>query len=147
MNQVYTPYTKWECYKNGMWSKVDVSSEQKMLQIAIDFTSDHVSYGSAMREVVFAWENSMINFLTNKSINRRAYLGHCAVSFKLGIPEYIVRMAWKHLTPKQQQLADLVAEKTIKEWEIWYMRKLKNISKLGRQDVTTMDCQMSLQLK
>jgi len=147
MNQVYTPYTKWECYKNGMWSKVDVSSEQKMLQIAIDFTSDHVSYGSAMREVVFAWENSMLNFLTNKSINRRAYLGHCAVSFKLGIPEYIVRMAWKHLTPKQQQLADLVAEKTIKEWEIWYMRKLKNISKLGRQDVTTMDCQMSLQLK
>jgi len=147
MNQVYTPYTKWECYKNGMWSKVDVSSEQKMLQIAIDFTSDHVSYGSAMREVVFAWENSMINFLTNKSINRRAYLGHCAVSFKLGIPEYLVRMAWKHLTPKQQQLADLVAERTIKEWEIWYMRKLKNISKLGRQDVTTMDCQMSLQLK
>src|SRR6056300_526558 len=130
MNQVYTPYTKWECYKNGMWSKVDVSSEQKMLQIAIDFTSDHVSYGSAMREVVFAWENSMINFLTNKSINRRAYLGHCAVSFKLGIPEYLVRMAWKHLTPKQQQLADLVAERTIKEWEIWYMRKLKNISKL-----------------
>jgi len=147
MNQVYTPYTKWECYKNGMWSKVDVSSEKKMLQIAIDFTSDHVSYGSAMREVVFAWENSMINFLTNKSINRRAYLGHCAVSFKLGIPEYLVRMAWKHLTPKQQQLADLVAERTIKEWEIWYMRKLKNISKLGRQDVTTMDCQMSLQLK
>jgi hypothetical protein len=147
MNQVYTPYTKWECYKNGMWSKVDAISEQKMLQIAIGFTSDHVSYGSAMREVVFAWENSMLNFLTNKSINRRAYLGHCAVSFKLGIPEYIVRMAWKHLTPKQQQLADLVAERTIKEWEIWYMRKLKNISKLGRQDVTTMDCQMSLQLK
>jgi len=147
MNQVYTPYTKWECYKNGMWSKVDVNSEQKMLQIAIGFTSDHVSYGSAMREVVFAWENSMLNFLTNKSINRRAYLGHCAVSFKLGIPEYIVRMAWKHLTPKQQQLADLVAERTIKEWEIWYMRKLKNISKLGSQDVTTMDCQMSLQLK
>ena len=147
MNQVYTPYTKWECYKNGMWSKVDAISEQKMLQIAISFTSDHVSYGSAMREVVFAWENSMLNFLTNKSINRRAYLGHCAVSFKLGIPEYIVRMAWKHLTPKQQQLADLVAEKTIKEWEIWYMRKLKNISKLGSQDVTTMDCQMSLQLK
>jgi len=147
MNQVYTPYTKWECYKNGMWSKVDAISEQKMLQIAIGFTSDHVSYGSAMREVVFAWENSMLNFLTNKSINRRAYLGHCAVSFKLGIPEYLVRMAWKHLTPKQQQLADLVAERTIKEWEIWYMRKLKNISKLGRQDVTTMDCQMSLQLK
>ena len=147
MNQVYTPYTKWECYKNGMWSKVDAISEQKMLQIAIGFTSDHVSYGSAMRKVVFAWENSMLNFLTNKSINRRAYLGHCAVSLKLGIPEYIVRMAWKHLTPKQQQLADLVAEKTIKEWEIWYMRKLKNISKLGRQDVTTMDCQMSLQLK
>lgn len=147
MNQVYTPYTKWECYKNGMWSKVDLSSEQKMLQIAIEFTSDHVLYGSAMREVAFAWKNSMLNFLTNKSINRRAYLGHCAVSFRLGIPEYIVRMAWKHLTPKQQQLADLVAERTIKEWEIWYMRKLKNTSKLGRQDVTTMDCQMSLQLK
>lgn len=38
----------------------------------------------------------MKNFLTNSSINRKAYLGHCAVFYKLQIPEYIVRISWKN---------------------------------------------------
>jgi len=146
MKQVYIPYYKWECYKNGMWFKVDKSTEIKMLELAIKFIGNYLQYGKAMSEVVYIWENTMKNHLTNKSINRRAFLGHCAVFYKHQIPEYIVRKAWKHLTNKQQALADNVAEKTIKEWEIWYIAKLNNILKNGNKNVTQKEYQMKLQL-
>jgi hypothetical protein len=129
-----------------MWFKVDKITEEEMLQKAIKFTSDHILYGSAMKEVVYLWNNTMKNHLTNMSINRRAFLGHCAVFYKLQIPEYIVRKAWKELTEKQRILADNVAEQTIREWELWYIRELENTSKLGKKDVIKTGFQMKLQL-
>ena len=88
----------------------------------------------------------MENHLTNVSINRKAFLGHCAVFFKHQIPEYIVRKAWRNLTIKQQVLADNVAQQTIKEWELWYKRKLTNTLSCGKKDVIKMGYQMRLHL-
>ncbi len=117
-----------------MWNKVDKSAESTMLETAIKFTGNHILYGNSMRDVAFKWSNTMENHLTNKSINRRAFLGQCAVFYKHQIPEYIVRKAWKELSDEQRRLADLEAEKTIKEWEIWYMRKLEGTLKCGKND-------------
>ena len=144
MKQVYKPYWTWECYKSGMWNKV--SNEDELLTKAIEFTGNYVDYGKSMRKVVFEWNNTIEHHLTNKSINRRAFLGHCAVYYKHQIPEYLVRKAWKYLTDEQRRLADNEAEKTIKEWELWYMRKLINTSKFGKNAVTQMEYQMKLQL-
>ncbi len=146
MIQVWTPYWKWECYKSGMWSKVDKITEAKMFKTAIEFTGNHTIYGKAMSQVIYKWKNTMKNNLTNQSINRRAFLGHCAVFYKLQIPEYIVRSAWKHLTDEQRRLADIQAENNIKEWELWYMKKLKNMSKCGKEDVTKTGYQTKLLL-
>jgi Fe-S cluster biosynthesis and repair protein YggX len=147
IKQVYVPYWKWECYKSGMWSKVDKSTYNKMLDKAIEFTSDHAAYGDAMMDVSDKWRNSMLNFLTNKSINRKAYIGHCAVFYRLQIPEYIVRAAWKHLTEKQQLLANIEAEKTIKRWEKKQLEKSMNIYPGGKKDATRKGYQMKFQLK
>lgn len=143
LNQVYIPYWKWECYKNGMWEKVDRQKEAYMFKKAIDFTSRHDEYGKAMIEVSNVWKNSMLNFLTNKSINRKAYIGHCAVYYRLQIPEYIVRKAWKELTKQQQILANDQATKAIKLWE--QKTKLNLTFQNGKEDVTKMGYQMKLQ--
>lgn len=119
MKQVYVPYWEWEDWLNGMWAK---GSEDR-LQEAIEFTGDWERYGNAMKEVIVAWPRTMLNSLTNPSINKRAFLGHCAVCFKIGITEDIVRMAWKRLTDEQRRLADKVAQETIDEWK----RKYSNI--------------------
>ena len=129
-----------------MWSKVSKESETKMLDEAILFIGNHSLYGDAMREVMFSWVNTMENHLTNLSINRRAFLGHCAVFYKKQIPEYIVRAAWKHLDSKQRILADLEADKHIKEWEIQYMSGSKNTSTYGKENATKTGFQMKLQL-
>ena len=130
MEQVFIPYWDWEDWKNGMWRKLNPKDEAVMLKKAIKFTGDHIKYGDAMKKVVNEWPKTMLNGLTNVSINRRAFLGHCAVSYKLDIPEYITRMAWKRLTDKQRRLADMVAQKTINDYE----RKDRGIHKrLGKQ--------------
>ena len=145
MNQIYHPYYKWECYKSGMWSKVDKKTEIELLKKAIEFTGNHKLYGENMLKVSDKWMYSMENFLTNKSINRKAYIGHCAVMYAIFIPEYITRMAWKHLTEQQRNLANKQAEKTILKWE--QNRRLKTILNNGNQKHINQESQIKHQLK
>ncbi len=114
--RVYKPYWKWEDYQNGMWRKVSPQEEKKFLDWAIVFTSDHKKYGKAMSHVIELWTETMLHNLTNQSINRRAFLGHCACCYESGCPEYIVRRAWKELTEQQRVLADNEAEIRIDNW-------------------------------
>lgn len=147
MIRVYKPYWLWEDWLNGMWIRQSKINEEVMLKKASSFTGDHVEYGKAMREVVKSWPNTMLNSLTNVSINRRAFLGHCAVSYKIQCPEYITRMAWKLLTDDQRKLADLEATKTILQWEREHKERLMNTSINGNPGATKMGFQMKLQLK
>ena len=123
MNQVYIPYWEWEDWINGMWRRIPKEEESVFLDLAIKFTGDYLKYGKAMKEVVLKWPKTMLNSLTNKSINRRAFLGHCACQYKINCPEYIVRMAWKQLNDKERYLADKIAQETINNWEYDYKNK------------------------
>lgn len=135
IKQVWTPYWEWEDWHAGMWRKSD--TEKLHLQQAIEFTGDHIKYGNAMLDVVFAWPRTMLNSLTNPGINKRAFLGHCAVTFKLAIPEYITRNAWKLLTQDQRDRADKIAQETIEAWREDYA----NILQRGNNGVTIMTYQ------
>lgn len=110
IKQQYVPYWEWEDWINGMWGTDD------RLQEAVEFTGDHIRYGEAMKEVVEAWPRTMLNNLTNPSINKRAFLGHCAVCFKLGITESTTREAWKLLTDQQRYDADKVAQEVVNDY-------------------------------
>lgn len=124
IKQVYVPYWEWEDWINGMWRKLKQEDEPLQLQKAIEFTGDWNRYGEAMQNVINAWPRTMLNSLTNPSINKRAFLGHCAVQFAIGIPEYITRLAWRELTDQQRFDADAVAQRTIDEW--FYEHATKN---------------------
>lgn len=138
LNRIYIPYTEWEDFKYGMWRKLPSNEEDKMLKICIKFTGDYLKYGQAMSEVIFKWNNTMLNSLTNISINRKAFLGHCAAQYKINCPEYITRMAWKYLSLEQQILANKQAEINIKKWQ--QQHEIKN-----RKIHTGMGTQMLLQ--
>lgn len=127
IKQQYIPYWEWEDYINGMWS----NNDEHRLQEAIEFTGDHIKYGNAMKEVIEAWPRTMLNSLTNTSINKRAFLGHCAVCYKLGICESTTRAAWKELTDQQRYDADKVAQETINNWLHDYRNKqvYKNVGR------------------
>lgn len=129
-----------------MWRKVTKSKESGYFDKVLAFTGDHIRYGNAMKEVVKMWPNTILNTFTNNSVNKRAFLGQCACSYKLDCPEYITRKAWKQLTEKQRIMADTVAQQTINEWVQNYKLELLNILRLGKKDVIKKGYQMKLQL-
>ncbi len=127
MKQVYHHYSKWEDFKNGMWNKVSQQEEDEMLKIAIDFTGDYKLYGKAMLRVIKEWPLTCEHNLTDNAINQRAFIGHCAVCLELGIPEYITRMAWHHLSQEQQDLANNEATVAITQWKKEYLCQKENL--------------------
>ncbi len=106
-----------------MWDDVVGKEAEKILPLAIKFTGNNVIYGESMRKVIYKWFFSCETFLSDKHINRKAWLGHAACSLEHNLPENIVRMAWKKLTDDQRNLANKEAEKYIKEWEKNYLFK------------------------
>lgn len=126
MKQIYHPYYKWECFKNGMWRRETKVYESENIDSIINFTGNHVLYGNAMIEMVKTWKYSPENFLTNKSINRRAYTGHAACCYLHKWPEYLVRIAWAKLTDEQRFLANNQADIAIRQFEIQSKEKKSN---------------------
>jgi len=139
--QKYVHYKKWECYKLGMYN--NSFSEIEVLN-AKDFMNDTMLFSNYMNKVVSSWVYSTLNFLTNKSINRNAYLGQSAVLLALGYNNRITKQAWGLMSENKKGLANLEAQKHIKKWELEYMMKLENTLRRGKKDVTTKVFQMKL---
>jgi len=127
-----------------MWNRLHKNIEAEMLKKAIDFTGNHLRYGAAMAEVINAWPNSMLHFLTNTSINKLAYIGHAAVYYKIQIPEHVVRLAWRELSESQQNLANLQALKALKQWQTKQEKGFGNMLSNGKIGVIQGGYQMRL---
>ena len=124
--RVYRKYQEWEEIEHNMWGEVE--NKKGMLAKAIAFTGDHERYGSFMQRVVNEWPVSCENALTDKTLNRKAWIGHAAAALALKCPENITRAAWRQLTYEQQLLANEEARRAISMWEHNY-RKVKNVYK------------------
>lgn len=134
MIHVYTPYWEWEDWINGMWRKLPEDEEKQMIENAIEFTGNHILYGAWMKVAINLWDRTMLNSMTNNSINKRAFLGHCACCLAFNCPEYVTRIAWHKLTEKQRNLADAVAQQTINTWIEEYEKKNRKLrTDLGTQ--------------
>lgn len=115
INQKFYPYWLWEETRSAMWGRAE--DREGMLQKAIDFTGNHCLYGIYMGRVIEEWKISCLQNLSNKTQNRRAWLGHAACAIAINCPEDIVRQAWNVLTEEQRGNADAQAERVIKIWE------------------------------
>ena len=121
----------------------NISNDSAMIQKAVEFMSNTDLFSISMDYVVSNWTNTMNNSLTNKSINRVAFIGQCACFHAIGCPEYITKKSWKHLDRGKQILANMEAEKKLK---LWTFGKYTDTLKSGKQDVIKTGYQMKLQL-
>jgi len=113
--RVYHPFHEWEEVEANMWG--EVKNRSAYLKKSIAFTSDHKKYGRFMLRVINEWPISCENALTDKNLNRRAWIGHAATALALACPEDITREAWGHLTNEQRTLANREADRAISIWE------------------------------
>lgn len=76
---------------------------------------DIVEFERVLECVISEWKHSCEHYLTNKAMNRIAWLGQAALCYKYGIPSEF-RGGYGLLTESQQQAADEAALRALNNW-------------------------------
>lgn len=134
--RIFHTYDKWECHKAGFYkNNVEGLTHEECEQKYIDVLTDLPLFEKLLKKVTKEWEHSCEHYLTNKSMNRIAWLGQACVCYHTGVPSVYSR-AWFKLTEEQQNEANLLALKYLNNWlkrngldEL----KMEEASLIGRQ--------------
>jgi hypothetical protein len=116
-SRVFHTYDKWECNKAGFYkttppegmTKEDCKNEYFKL------LTDEDEFAGALYGVINEWKYSCEHYLTNKAMNRIAWLGQAALCYKTGISSEF-RSGWNLLTKEQQDKANQIAFDYLNIW-------------------------------
>lgn len=117
MKQVFHHYELWEDYKAGMYN-TPCEVYEVNINNCVELLTNSFKFYEVMNKLVNDWVYSSKVNLTNLNSNRRAWLGAAACCYHLKQEEVITRLAWNRLSQKQQSIANDVANRIIKEFEI-----------------------------
>lgn len=116
--RIFHTYDKWECHKAGFYkSKKEGWSKEECENEYLRILSDCNLFSSILDNVIKEWKNSCEHYLTNKSMNRIAWLGQAAVCYHSGVPS-IFSSGWNLLSEDQKQSANEVAMTYLNRWLI-----------------------------
>jgi hypothetical protein len=141
MKKIHHPYHLWEDYQNGMYESINGKARRIMLNKAITFTGNHELYGEYMMKVIDLWTVSCEHNLSDKNMNKRAWIGHAACCLAIQCPEDITRQAWGCLSKAQQVAADEQADNAIKAWN--EKQNIKLHQEMGKAGVSTRNTRRS----
>jgi hypothetical protein len=112
------PFYEWECFIHGMYKAYsEINNYNVHFDNAIKLMSDQDLFYQVGIEVLDNWVISCNNFLTNKNINRIAFIGQVCCCKHFGVPEIIVKDAWKTIDIETQKKANYTAYKILKTYE------------------------------
>jgi hypothetical protein len=116
MKQFYSHYQKWEDYNNGMYS-LDKESSEKEIENCRCLLKDTKEFLFISEQVIKNWKICSKVNLTNRQINRNAWLGAVACNYKYKATEISVRIAWNSLSNEEKKQANSVADFVIRQFE------------------------------
>lgn len=122
--RVYHNHLKCEEFMTNMWKDVPIDNRENMVILSKELLSDCDKFYDACLEVVANWTYSCEANLTATNNNHQAWFGAAACAINHNCPEYLVRLAWRELTEKQQFEANLMADKAKQVWMEKYRREL-----------------------
>ena len=137
--RIFHTHDKWECHKAGFYaSKKDgMTAEQCELAYA-EFLSDSIRFSDTLEHVIIEWKHSCEHYLTNKAMNRIAWLGQAAMCYATGVPSKYCA-GFNLLSPEQQDKANLVALEYLNKW-----MALNNRNQVSLEDALSIGRQVSI---
>jgi ParB-like chromosome segregation protein Spo0J len=115
-DRIFHTYDKWECYKAGFYATTKSGMTTRQCEEAYrDFLSDDAKFKDALSHVITEWHYSCEHYLTNKEMNRIAWLGQAAMCYATGVPA-IFRGGFNLLTKAQQDKANGIAFEYLNQW-------------------------------
>ena len=115
-NRIFHTFDKWECHKAGFYNskKEGMTKEECELAYA-EFLKNDERFENALKKVITEWKYSCEHYLTNKSMNRIAWLGQASVCYDSGIPS-VFCSGFNLLNEKEQEHANNIALKYLNIW-------------------------------
>jgi ParB-like chromosome segregation protein Spo0J/Txe/YoeB family toxin of Txe-Axe toxin-antitoxin module len=116
-DRIFHTYDKWECHKAGFYNTtVDGMTKETAQEKYKFFLSDTKRFKKALKRVITEWKHSCEHYLTNKAMNRIAWLGQAAACIEMGIPAEFGRSRFYLMTKEQQEEADKTALIYLNKW-------------------------------
>ena len=115
-DRIFHTHDKWECHKAGFYlSKKDGMSSEECERTFADFINNSELFATALDSVISEWVNSCEHYLTNKAMNRIAWLGQAACCYQTGIPS-VFCSGFNLLSIEDQNRANKVALIALNKW-------------------------------
>lgn len=122
-DRIFHTHDKWECYKAGFYAtSVEGKNEDQCKKEYAAFLSNLKEFEKALKYIIRNWKYSCEHYLTNKSMNRIAYLGQAAAAYAIHIPSKYAG-GFYLMTKEQQTAANELALKYLNKWLVNNQRK------------------------
>ena len=135
-DRIFHTYDKWECHKADFyatkkegWSNEECEEEFKRI------LSDQQLFSEILNQLINNWKYSCEHYLTNKSMNRIAWLGQAAVCYHSGVPSRY-SSAWFDIPEEVREQANSTALRYLNKWLIMNGRDeegMNDAASIGRQ--------------
>lgn len=134
--RIFHTYDKWECHKAGFYaSKKEGMTAEECEQAYAEFFADDNKFRDALSHIIVEWKHSCEHYLTNKAMNRIAWLGQASMCYATGIPSKYCS-GFNLLTKEQQDIANNTALEYLNKWLVANGKEevtLNNAMSSGRQ--------------
>jgi len=134
--RIFHTYEKWECHKAGFYqsSKKGMTNEECETEFK-RILSDQVLFAEILEKVISEWKHSCEHYLTNKAMNRIAWLGQAAVCYHSGVPSKY-SSAWFDIPETTRDEANATALIYLNKWLSLNDRlesEMEEAASIGRQ--------------
>lgn len=135
-DRIFHTFEKWECHKAGFYASRKEGMTQEQCENAYaEFLSNDDKFKQGLEGVLENWVHSCEHYLTNKAMNRIAWLGQAATCFSTGVPSKFCA-GFNLLTSEQQERANEIALEYLNKWNDKYERPhitMEDALSIGRQ--------------
>ena len=135
-DRIFHTFDKWECHKAGFYANnKEGMTADKCEKAYAEYLSDIPRFKEGLDGVIRDWVNSCEHYLTNKAMNRIAWLGQAAMCYSTGIPSKFCA-GFNLLTTEEQDKANVAALQALNYWMKKYDRAeitMEDALSIGRQ--------------
>jgi ParB-like chromosome segregation protein Spo0J len=137
--RIFHTYEKWECFRYGFYNSVkDGFSQDQCENEYLTVLGDANLFSEILTKIISEWKYSCEHYLSNRSMNRIAWLGQAAVCYHSGIPSKFCA-GWNLLSEKQKEDANSVALVYLNKWLV-----LNNLEEVNIEEALIIDRQIEL---
>lgn len=135
-DRIFHTYDKWECHKAGFYASRKEGMTAEQCEVAYsEFLSNDNLFRETLEKIITEWKYSCEHYLTNKSMNRIAWLGQASMCYATGVPSKFCS-GFNLLTDDQKNKANETALEYLNKWLVNNNRPIltmKEALSIGRQ--------------